>query len=396
MKIKQLSAYMVSGLALGVSSVHAEPFAFQGQLNDEGTPANGMYDLEFALFGIDTGGMQIGSTIRLEDQIVTNGNFSVELDFGDVFDGTSRWIEISVRNGDSIDAYNDLAPRLKIGNSPQANYASKAGVADSLSDPFWVNPAPGILQIGEQNGNDQIFVNFDRAIESTDVMVVHSAANAPGGITVSTWTNGMPYYGYASGGFARAKTYYDPITDAWVVNKDGDQLEIDTDNNVIITNDLIVGGSITSLSGPSPTMGYKSYTPETIFAGFGTSMVFHGFAGAIVTQGSSSYLRADFDLPHGAIVNSIRIEYVDNTSNNMRVQLWRRDLGTLAFTSETLGETSGAIANTVQVLNIVPATELVIDNTECTYDLRVFATNAAWPSNGLMGIRSILVGYTAP
>ena len=396
MDTKQLSMLFLAGLAMSLNQASGEPFAFQGQLNNAGSPANGIFDLEFMLYSVDIGGTQIGQTITIEDQVVTNGVFAVDLDFGDAFDGTERWIEMSVRDGDSMDVFTELTPRLKVGRSPQASYASKSGQAESLTNQFWTQ-APGILFFGEDEGSEQFFINRDRDIVSTDVMVVHSAKPGLGGFTLSSWANGMPYFGYATGGFLRAMSYYDPVTDAWVVNKGGDQLEIDSNNDVIITNNLVVGGTITSLSEPMATSDFKSYTPETIFAGFGTTLVFNSLAGAIVNAGSGSYLRADFDFPHGSVIKSIRIEYRDAANpNNLSIQLWQRDLVTLNFSSTVLAQTSGSDPNNVRVLTIVPDPDLVIDNTSFTYDLRIFASNGSWPSAGQMGVRNILVEYDRP
>ena len=401
MQIKPFTIAIYTGLALSGSLAQAEPFVFQGQLNDAGAPADGLYDLRFVLFPAVTGGTQIGPTVTIDDQQVTDGTFQVELDFGDdAFSGSTRWIEIGVRPGASGGAYTGLTPRAKVGSAPQASFATKAGVADQLSDPFWTSPAPGILMIGEQEGNDQVFVNFNRAIEPTDVLVVHSAANAPGGMTVSTWRNGMPYYSYSTGGFMRAKTYYDKLTDAWVVNKGGDQLEIDADNNVVITNDLIVGGTITALGGGGggdSHTDYKAYTPDSIFSGFGFDRVYNAVAGAIVAAGSNSYLRSELSLPHNAQITNIRLEFVDRTnSTNIRVQLWTRNMVTLDYTTTTLMESTGSDLNMVQVMDIVPSPPIIMDNTVATYALRIFSTSGTWPTAGLLGVRNILVEYTVP
>lgn len=400
MNIKHVSLIVVSGLGFCVGSAQAEPFVFQGQLNDNGSPADGIYDLEFELFGLDLGGTQIGPTVTLEDQTVTDGNFLVELDFGDAFDGSSRWIETSVRNGDSIDSFTTLAPRLKVGNSPQASYATKAGVADTLADPFWMQ-APGIVVFGEDEGQDKFFFNRDRVIESSDVMVLHSAMNGPGGMTISSWANGMPYYGFATGGFTRAKTYYDPATDAWVVNKGGtDQIEVDSNNDVIITNDLIVGGSIISGDGPGSTVQYKSFTPESIFIGLSKSSTsFNSFAGAIVPQGSptGTYLRTDLNLPHGASITRIEVIYVDTQiSPNLQIQLSTRNLATMAFAQTLLGESSGGMGGVTQTMLIEPTEPIVIDNTVETYDLRMLSSTGVWPVAGRLGVRSVLIEYNTP
>ncbi len=401
MDIKRLSLALVSGIGFFGASAQAEPFVFQGQLNDAGAPATGIYDLVFDLFAVDSGGTAIAGTVVLEDQQVTQGTFAVELDFGDAFDGSQRWIQIGVRPGDDVGDYTALSPRAKVGSSPQASYASNAGiaaVADTLADPFWTQ-APGILVFGDHGGSDQFFFNRDRDVDPTDIMVVQSNQNGFGGITISSWANGMPYFGHATGGFMRVKTYYDPATDAWVVNKNGDQLEIDSNNDVIITNNLIVGGTITALGGSGePTIGYKSYTPETLYIGLsGFDLLFNSLAGAIGVPGQSLYLRADINLPHGSSITRIDVQYVDQSAaTNLRVQLSVRELDTMGFTVTTLGESSGSVIGTPQTMILEPDPPIFIDNTMATYDLRLVPSVGNWPSAGLLGVRSILIEYTTP
>lgn len=392
MRLCAIGLMALAGLA------QAEPFVFQGTLNDEGMPADGLYDLEFELYDSQTGGSSIGTRTTIEDHMVDNGGFTAELDFGDVFDGSQRWIEIRVREGDSMGAYTTLFPRAKVGNAPQASYATRSGIASTIEDQFWTQ-APGIVYFGEDEGNDRFFMNRNRVVENGDTFVVHTPANGLGGMTLSNWANGMPYYGYATGGFSRVKTYYDPITDAWVVNKGGsDLLEIDENDDVIITNNLIVNGTITSMGGGNGVIvGYKSYTPESIFRDFGFDRLFNSFAGSVQAQGSNGYLRADLDLPHGSVVTNIKVEYVDATgSANLRFELWRRDIISLGYTSEVLASSSGSNGSMVQVFDITPDPILVIDNTVCTYGLRAFASNGSWPSSGNLGIRAIIIEYEQP
>ena len=59
--MKRLNAFAVTcGASLLASSAFAEPFTYQGQLNDAGEPANGEYDLVFRLFDAETDGTQLG------------------------------------------------------------------------------------------------------------------------------------------------------------------------------------------------------------------------------------------------------------------------------------------------------------------------------------------------
>lgn len=120
--------------ALGTS------FTYQGRLIRDGEPADGPYDFRFRLYRATKGGAQLGSAVTRGDVDVSEGLFTVRLDFGDVFDGTALWMEVAVRPGGSSDAYTPLAPCQALTAAPHALYASHApwggpsGVPVSLSD----------------------------------------------------------------------------------------------------------------------------------------------------------------------------------------------------------------------------------------------------------------------
>ena len=95
-------------------------FTYQGYLEDGSSPANGKYDFQFNLYNALTGGSQVGSTITKDNVTVTNGLFSVALDFGSVFDGTGLWLEAGVRPGSSTGSYVILNPRQEITPAPYA------------------------------------------------------------------------------------------------------------------------------------------------------------------------------------------------------------------------------------------------------------------------------------
>src|SRR5438132_14021379 len=91
---------VVLAILFSPSSVvaQASSFTYQGRLTDGGTAANGNYDLQFALFDSLSGGTQIGSTQTLNTVAVSNGVFTVTLDFGaNSFTGANRFLEISAR-----------------------------------------------------------------------------------------------------------------------------------------------------------------------------------------------------------------------------------------------------------------------------------------------------------
>jgi hypothetical protein len=71
-------------------------FSYQGQLMTAGAPANGIYDLEFYLYDAPTNGNQLGN-LGVPDVPITNGLFTVPLDFGAQFSGAPRWLQITVQ-----------------------------------------------------------------------------------------------------------------------------------------------------------------------------------------------------------------------------------------------------------------------------------------------------------
>jgi len=119
---------MMSGgtaAAQPLNAVIGTGFTYQGKLTDAGNPANGLYDLEFKLYNDLNAGGQVGSTAEKGNVNVANGLFTVQLDFGDVFDGTALYLEIGVRPGGSGGAYTPLTPRQALTPAPYAIYASK-------------------------------------------------------------------------------------------------------------------------------------------------------------------------------------------------------------------------------------------------------------------------------
>ena len=119
-----------TGVCLAQTSESA--FTFQGKLNDGGFAANGNYDMAFRLFDAPGGtGTQIGSTVTINNVPVSNGIFSVELDFGHTPFVTllSRFLEIGIRRTGTTDPLTVLSPRQKITGSPFASQSFNATLA---------------------------------------------------------------------------------------------------------------------------------------------------------------------------------------------------------------------------------------------------------------------------
>ncbi|MCF6289191.1 MAG: hypothetical protein L3J53_08170 [Proteobacteria bacterium] len=143
--------YITGLLLLIVSSIAmAAPvgsrFSYQGELQDAGSPANGMYDFRMEIWSTETGGTTVASQVNLEDVSVVNGLFTVELDFGDApFNGEDNFLKIQVREGASTGGYTALSPRQRINAVP---YAIQSEFVENGSSP-WEDFAGGIRYLDD-------------------------------------------------------------------------------------------------------------------------------------------------------------------------------------------------------------------------------------------------------
>ncbi|HOU16006.1 MAG TPA: hypothetical protein PKZ84_23125 [Anaerolineae bacterium] len=114
-------------------------FTYQGQLQDNGTPANGAYDFRFTVYDVLENGSPLAGTTPLTRTAVavTHGQFTVRLDFGNIFGDQRLYLEIAVRPGGSSDAFTTLTPRQEITPAPYARYAIQAGSATTAQSVPW-------------------------------------------------------------------------------------------------------------------------------------------------------------------------------------------------------------------------------------------------------------------
>ncbi len=109
-----------------VARAQTTAFTYQGHINTNGSPATGSFDFQFALRDAATLGNNVGTTQFVAAVSVSNGLFTVSLDFGAAaFDGSLRWLEIGVRPAVG-GPYNLLVPRQQITSAPYAALALRA------------------------------------------------------------------------------------------------------------------------------------------------------------------------------------------------------------------------------------------------------------------------------
>ena len=161
-----LFAVVLSLGPVGLAEPVGTAFTYQGRLIDANNAADGLYDFQFKLFDANIGVNKLGPDVNKAEVDVIDGYFTVELDFGSVYDGNSRWLEIGVRPGALDDPcdYSVLIPRQKLTPTPYALYAlngggggggggiSGSGTANTIAK-FTSGTAIGDSVIYESSGN---------------------------------------------------------------------------------------------------------------------------------------------------------------------------------------------------------------------------------------------------
>ena len=128
-----LAAIITVNIQPSTGFAQGTAFTYQGRLNDGGSPANGSYDLQFALFDAATGGHQVGGTVTNLAAGVTNGLFITTIDFGRVFTGSALWLQIGVETNGSGGTFTRLNALQPLTPTPYAIYASSADAATTAN-----------------------------------------------------------------------------------------------------------------------------------------------------------------------------------------------------------------------------------------------------------------------
>jgi len=121
---RYLSIIFLCSLVLASTQALADEFTYQGELLFQSQVVDDICDFQFRLYDAAIAGSQIGVQVDILNITVTDGRFTVDIDFGPgVFDGTNRWIEIDVLIASQGGAYTTLAPRQKVQATPVAQFA---------------------------------------------------------------------------------------------------------------------------------------------------------------------------------------------------------------------------------------------------------------------------------
>ena len=170
-------------------------FTYQGNLVADGTPVSDDCDFEFRLYSTAGGDTQVGSTVTRSNETVSDGVFTVQLDFGsDAFTGDARHLDISVRCPAGSGSYTLLAPRQELTAVPYALHALSAW---NLSGNGGTSPAANFLGTTD---NQPLVIRTNGAeavrVDATGQIGVGTGSNLHPGITVKSAAAAEHYGGY--------------------------------------------------------------------------------------------------------------------------------------------------------------------------------------------------------
>lgn len=223
---------VVAALTAACGSAHAQfgtaspvgtGFTYQGRLAENGQPASGVYDLEFKLYGGSSPlHFPIGSPVVIEDVQVSNGLFTVKLDFGGQFAGLSRWLGVGVRPGSSTGAFTALSSRQELTPAPYAIGLALpyAGSNDSASSALFTlsnSGAGGAMDLSAVGGETLNITNttgfgINSVVSGTAAAVRGANSGAGTAIYGQTTGGGIPIYGYNLGSSGNAGFFRTEVT----------------------------------------------------------------------------------------------------------------------------------------------------------------------------------------
>lgn len=421
-------------LLFTASSALAEPFTYQGSLEEAGAPADGLYDFIFELYNAPTGGGFIAAD-SVSGVAVENGVFTVEIDIDITPENREyRWLEITVTptgGGTST----TLSPRQLLSAAPFASV--------DLNEP-WTRTPNNFLSFGTQTQTEAVLINRDFTISPAEYFGI--GADTSGFAGMYAWTSqntGLPFYGYSAGGDIDAYSYYSgalgkllfhvngsdrfsigPTTDAsapfsvsagasarFFVDPFDNSIQIGAGNgtttidiigditlfdNATVSQTLSAGEfQYTSTQNRSTTVLGSEFIPEIDFEG----AITHFRNSNLTSAFGNTVLLAQVDLPVGAVVQGMEVFVNDQTSSRgINIQLRRRVLNTARneisqlFASFTSG--TSAFRNPTQG-GFVPVFGAQAARLNDSFFLEAVSLGG-WTFAESLSIRGVRIDYTVP
>ena len=304
MKIKTtiLIGALLAWANLYQAAVQGTAFTYQGRLNSGGNPANGNYDFQFRLSSSPSVINYVGPAFVTNAVPVSNGLFTVALDFGPgIFTGSNYWLEVDVRTNGTL-TYAQLLPLQAIAPTP---YAMMANSASNLLGTLPVAKLSGAIPTS-QLANNSVTVNAGTGLTGGGAISLGGASTlsiANSGVTAGSYgsASAVPTFTVNSqgqltvagstaiaipGSAVTSGTLPLPRLPATVV----------TNNITIDTTSLVLGNGTTSSNGTfNVVLGYDATAD-------GTDLIAIGYKAA-ATYGTNYYFGSSTAVGYGATVN---------------------------------------------------------------------------------------------
>ncbi|MBI3867456.1 MAG: hypothetical protein HY299_02910 [Verrucomicrobia bacterium] len=179
-------------LASTGSFIHAAPlgtaFTFQGRLADNGVYPTGHYELRVSLWDDAAAGSRVGNTNAFSSVDVTNGLFTVSLDFGSgAFNGAARWLQLGVRSNGVVTAPVPLSPRMPVSPAPHSLFAANAASAATAATATTATSANAVAP--NAVGNAGLGANAVTAAKIASGEVVKSVNNLHDNVSLAAGAN---------------------------------------------------------------------------------------------------------------------------------------------------------------------------------------------------------------
>lgn len=313
-------SYLVASFMLATSALaQLTAFTYQGELGQDGAPANGTFDLRFRVYDSASGGMQMGPTVCVDNVSVVNGKFVALVDAGQQYSGiAARYLELDVRadTGQSCvnaTGFTTLSPRQQLTPAPRAAAAS---VANALAAP---DASPASAVVVDNDGKVGVGTAAPTAMlhvvggdilagVAGDEWLFHTRASFGGDfLQITDSENGVFHFdrgivihenGNIGIGLTNPASRFDVLGSARVRGP------LVVDGSVTVgqaTRTLTIHGSAFVASDPSAT----GFTYDA--------------RGVRYTGGlNGQEFWAPVNLPQGANITEVKIAFVDNVQNNSR------------------------------------------------------------------------------
>jgi trimeric autotransporter adhesin len=234
-----------------LSTAHAQgtAFTYQGQLQHNGSSANGKYDFQFSLFDAMTNGSQVGVSVTSLGVGVTNGLFTTMMDFGPgVFTGQALWLQIGVETNGGGGNFTPLGVLQPLTPTPYAMYSASVPAAG-------IGPGTAGINISGNAYTATTAAVAGLAATATEATTASTATTA----TTATTANGVAAGAVTAAGIASGQVVknLNGLTDG-VTLSPGVNVTITPSGNTLTIASIGGGGtgwSLTGNRGTSPANG---------------------------------------------------------------------------------------------------------------------------------------------